>query len=441
MNLWSKCWARTTSFQVSLGLLLLYGTLGADSPPRVGALQDSARHAPRAERDSKSSKIVNHSGYALVEPLLVGDWIVCVLWHGEEGPLHAPPAKQGTRPALVAVNVHNGKALQLTVAAKGNAERAEIENRLPFHGTNCAVVIAPPGAPTDKTLNGRRLWKWDLQTGQVAGEVSWGPSGLLALVLDQAKCEVTARPSSGGVVDVHLRDIQSGRRINLVVDINVQLLAALDNYKNPAAQTLMPLKGGRSFILIYRTAGIDIGKQNSVIAEYVDPASVVGRRPLLRAAQIEKELGSSPDEVYPVPGSGPQSPVFGMIVESTERGWPRKDCLAIAWNSGEILRSWRFDKPVITDAVMSADGRRMALVTEAYNEQTQREEKELRMIDVAKGTELSKLDLSHHLAVSIFAFQDADHLLAASNNELWRFALSRKSTHQLLFRLDPSVPN
>ena len=226
-------------------------------------------------------------------------------------------------------------------------------------------------------------------------------------------------------LNMRLRDIRSGKATGFVLDRHAQLLPALDYYRNPAPQTLAPLSDGRSFIVMHRTADIDLAG-NSVVAECVDPTAPDGRRWYLRTSQIKEKVGYKVRDVYPIPGTGRPSPVLGMVVESENDGLQVVDCLTISSKSGAMLKSFRIDKPPLTGAVMSVDGKLMASTVEGENEKTQMWQKDAYIVDASTGTIVSKLDLSSHIGVSLFAFQDADHVLGLSHNDLWRFAIARQ---------------
>ncbi len=139
----------TISLRVVVSLALS-GTLRADSPrPRSVSLQDNVRHLPRSVTDPKTSTVLNLPGYALDYPQIIGDWAVCALWHGQSSGFHVPPTPQirPTRPALVAVNLSDGRTVQLSAADDGSAD---IDGLLPIGAGQCGVVISRSRVPNGK---------------------------------------------------------------------------------------------------------------------------------------------------------------------------------------------------------------------------------------------------------------------------------------------------
>ncbi|HEV8070710.1 MAG TPA: hypothetical protein VGP76_23550 [Planctomycetaceae bacterium] len=429
---------------VSWQVVVSFGVLvAATLPPRSGLLQDEVRHAARIEIDPKTSTSKSVPGYSLTEPHISGDWVVCVLYYGQISASHVPPTPEirSTQPALVAVNLKNGQARQLSAPENRGAE---FEQLIPLSGDGqCGVVVSQPNfsAGIQSGVMDHSFWKWTPKTGTIVGNVPWTPQRIFDFVLDPRICQVTTidgRTSDG--LKMRLCDIQSGKTTSFVLESHARLLAALNYYANPAPQALAPLSDGRSFIVMHRTADMDLA-DNSVIAEYVDPTAANGRRWRLRTSQIKEKVGHKTREVYPIPGIGPQSPFLGMVVTSDEDGDVREDCLTISSKTGAILKCLQPNKQDVTGALMSVDGKFMAWTTEGEDKKTQIWKKRASIVDVATGTIVSTLDLSNHIEVSLFAFQDADHVLGLSHNDLWRFAIARQGAHQLLFKLDPTEQN
>jgi hypothetical protein len=285
-----------------------------------------------------------------------------------------------------------------------------------------------PGGKQDAAKD-RSFWKWSPQTGAVVSGGPWTHARLLDFVVDTGICEIaTVGGSTSGGFNVRIRDTQSKKATEFFLDSDAKLLADLELFIAPASQTLIPLASGRSFIVMHRPPDTNAVARDSVISECVDPAAPDGRRWRLRADQIREAVGQMPTDVYPIPGIGRTSPVLGMVVQSEEGKDARTDCLTISSESGAILRSWRIE---LSRAVMNVDGKVMACTVEE-------DKREALIFDVATGTVVSKLDLTKHLGVSLVAFQDAQHILGQSHNDLWRFAILPQKTHELLFRLDPS---
>jgi hypothetical protein len=426
----------------SLAAALVYGALlNAPLPPRSGLLQNEVRHAPRIEIDHRTSTSKSVPGYSLTEPHISGDWVVCVLYYGQVSGSHVRPQPEirSTQPALLAVNLKNGQARQLSAPENRSAE---FEQLIPLSGDGqCGVVVSQPhfSAGIESGVMDHSFWKWTPKTGTVVGDVPGTRQRLFDFVLDPRICKVTT--IDGRTCDglmMRFCDIQSGKATSFVLESRARLLASLNYYANPAPQTLAPLSDGRSFIAMYRTADIDLGG-SSIIAECVDPTALDGRRWRLRTSQIKEKLVPKPREVYPIRGIGPHSPVLGLVVESDEDGDVRVDCLTVSCKTGAILKCLRLSKQVLTGALMSVDGKLMALTYEGEDKKTGIWKKSASIVDVATGPVLSTLDLSNHIGVSLFAFQGAEHVLGLSSNELWRFAIPPQKTHELLFRLDPSA--
>jgi hypothetical protein len=438
--------ASAFSLQIVSWLALCSVLLAAPRSPVVGKLDKEVRHAPSAIRIPVISAVLDLPGYGLSEPLVIGEWAFCVLWYGQYGGSHTPPRPwlRPTQPAVIAVNLKSGRARQLSASTNlDSTAAAEIDDLIPLDGEQCGVVIAYSRAENGKedAVLDRSLWKWNPQTGAVVAGGDWNPARLLQLIVDPRVCEITTRKTEPGTsLSLQVRDVSKRKATNVTLDRNVRLLAARNSFTySPVPQTIVPLASHDSFILIHRTEGIDIVKCNSVIAECIDPNAVEGRRWRLRTNEIMKRLNCKPTNVYPISGIRLHSHVLGMLVESADDGWPRTDCLIISRSSGTMVTSWRVDKPPLSGAVMSADGSAMALTREWENEKTQMLEYQVSIVDSAKGTVLSSLDLLAQYDVSVFAFEDAGHLLGLRSNDLWRFGLARHSTHKLLFRLDPSV--
>jgi len=423
--------------------LALSGTLRADSPPpRSGSLQDNVRHVPRSVTDPKTSTVLNLPGYALDYPQIIGDWAVCALWHGQFSGSHVPPTPQirPTRPALVAVNRRDGRTVQLSVADDGSAD---IDGLLPIGAGQCGVVISRSRVPNGKqdAATDRSLWKWTPASGAIVADGRWTPERLLEHVVDSRVCGIaTVGGETSRGATIRLLDITSKKATEFFFDGYSQLFSTLDKLEGPP-QTLVPIAGGRSFVLMHRTTDTDLVERNGVIAECVDPNAPEGRRWQLRSREIKEEIGCRLTEVYPIPGAGRQSPCLGFVVEGEEGGLPRVDCLTISRESGVMVRCWRTGKELLRRAVMSSDGKLIAVATDRFIEKTQGFEYEISIFDSVKGTGLATLNLTRHFAVNVFAFEDATHFLGISHNELWRFAIAPNKQHQLLFRLDPAEQN
>jgi hypothetical protein len=429
------------SMRSNLAAALIYAALlGAPLPPRSGPLWEEIRHAPSAEIDPKTKVERSHAGYVLDQPLITNDWVVCELWYAELSGSHVPPKTRPKCHAFVAVNLKNGQTRQLSAPENRGVEFAGF---VPLKGGECGVVLSQP-----RVLNGnqdgpkdRSFWRWSPQTGAVVAGGPWTPVRLLDFAVDPGICEIaTVAGHKSGRANIRIRDVQSGKSAEMFLDDDAQLLVALHYYGNPAPQTLIPRASGRSFIVMHRTADIDVTKPESIISECVDPTAPDGRRWRLRSSQIKEKVGHRPREVYPISGTGPASPVVGVVVESDPDGDLRVDCLTISSDSGALLKSWRIESP-LCGALMSVDGKLMACTIERDNQQRQVLEKEASIFDVATGKIVSKLDLSNHFAVSLFAFQDERHIFGLGPNDLWRFAIPPQKTHELLFRLDPSAPD
>jgi hypothetical protein len=430
------------SLQVVVSLALS-GTLRADLPrPRSGALEDKVRHLPRSDTDPKTSAVLNLPGYALDYPQIIGDWAVCALWHGQFSGSHVLPTPQirATRPALVAVNLRDGRTVQLSASDDGSAD---IDGLFPIGAGQCAVVISRSRVPNGKqdAATDRSLWKWTPATGAIVAGGRWTPERLLEHVVDSRVCGIaTVGGETSRGATIRLLDIPSKKATEFFFDGYSQLFSTLDKLEGPP-QTLVPLAGGRSFVLMHRTTDTDLVERNGVIAECVDPNAPEGRRWRLRIREIKEEVRCRLTDVYPMPGVGRRSRVVGFVVEGEQEGLPRVDCVTISSESGVMMRCWRIGKELLTRAVMSSDGKQIALVTEGFNEKTQTLEYEVSIVDPAQGTVRATLDLSRQYGVKVFAFEDATHLFGLSTNELWRFAIAPNKQHQLLFRLDPAEQN
>jgi hypothetical protein len=243
-----------------------------------------------------------------------------------------------------------------------------------------------------------------------------------------------------GDVNLQPRDVPSKKATEFFIDGYSQLFSTLDKLEGPA-ETLVPLAGGRSFVLVRRTTGTELVDPNDVIAECVDPTAPEGRRWRLRTRDIKEQIGCRLTDVYVIPGIGRQSRVLGFVVEGEEDGLPRIDCVTISPESGVMVRCWPTGKELLRRAVMSSDGKVIAVATDRFNEKTQGFEHEISIFDSVKGTVLVTLNLTRHFAVNVFAFEDATHFLGLSHNELWRFAIAPNKQDQLLFRLDPAEQN
>jgi hypothetical protein len=420
--------------------LALSGTLRADSPrPRSGALPDKVRHSPRSVTDPKTSTVLNLPGYGLDYPQIIGDWVVCVLWHGQFSGSHVPPTPQigPTRPALVAVNLRDGRTVQLSASDDGSAD---IDGLLPIGAGQCGVVISRSRGPNGKqdAATDRSLWKWTPASGAIVADGHWTPERVLEHVVDSRVCGIAmVGEKTRGDVNLQLRDVPSKKATEFFTDGYSQLFSTLDKLEGPA-ETLVPLAGGRSFVLVRRTTGTELVDPNGVIAECVDPTAPEGRRWRLRTRDIKEQIGCRLTDVYLIPGIGRQSRVLGFVAEGEEDGLPRIDCVTISPESGVMVRCWRTGRELLRRAVMSSDGKLIAVATDRFIEKTQGFEYEISIFDSVKGTVLATLNLTRHFAVNVFAFEDATHFLGLSHNELWRFAIAPNKQHQLLFRLDPA---
>jgi hypothetical protein len=320
---------------------------------------------------------------------------------------------------------------------------ADIDGLLPIGAGQCGVVISRSRVPNGKqdATTDRSLWKWTPASGAIVADGRWTPERLLEHVVDSRVCGIaTVGGETSRGATIRLLDITSKKATEFFFDGYSQLFSTLDKLEGPP-QTLVPIAGGRSFVLMHRTTDTDLVERNGVIAECVDPNAPEGRRWQLRSREIKEEVRCRLTEVYPIPGAGRQSRYLGFVVEGEEGGLPRVDCLTISRESGVMVRCWRTGKELLRRAVMSSDGKLIAVATDRFIEKTQGFEYEISIFDSVKGTGLATLNLTRHYAVNVFAFEDATHFLGISHNELWRFAIAPNKQHQLLFRLDPAEQN